>query len=320
MNGWKRLLAGAAAVGIPAALNARIASSTSRLESRLPAERRYYPWDQGYVFYAVRGEGPPLVLVHGVYPGASSHEWRDVLESLSASHRVYALDLLGFGLSDRPRITYDPPLYESLLGDFLQDVVEAPAALCASSLSAAFAAHAAFQRGRAVSRLALVSPTGIYDWDEPPGVANFLVHRALCLPVLGLSGYYALTSRAGLARYLRERLYHDPATLTDERLETHYEVAHQAGASFAPAAFLAGLLNEPLDGILGELSQPVLLVWGRHSRMAPLGNAGGFLALNPASDLEILESSGALPQVEEPARFSELLLAWLARSVEGAPR
>jgi pimeloyl-ACP methyl ester carboxylesterase len=309
---WKSLLAGAAAFAVPAALNARITASTRRLESVLEGEKRYYPWDQGYVFYTVCGEGSPLVLVHGVYPGASSFEWRRNFVPLAASHRVYALDLLGFGLSDRPGITYDPPLFESLLGDFLQDVVGEPAALCGTSLAGAFAAHAAFQRPATVSRLLLIGPTGLYDWADPPRATNFLLHRLLRFPVLGLSGYYGLTSRAGLEKYLRRRLYYHPVSVTQEVLEAHYTAAHQSGASYAQAAFLSGLLGEPVDGIFGDLRVPVLLVWGRHSRLAAVDNAGGFASLNPRADLEIFEASGALPHVEEAERFNTLVAGWLA--------
>jgi pimeloyl-ACP methyl ester carboxylesterase len=315
---WKALLAATAAFGLPAVLNARISSSTRRLEGVLEGEKRYYAWDQGYVFYTVAGEGPPLALIHGVYPGAWSYEWRRNFSVLAASHRVYAPDLLGFGLSDRPRVTYDPRLYEACLGDFLQDVVGEPAALCAASLSAAFAVHTAVERPAAVSRLVLVAPTGLYDWDEPAGTGNFLVHRGLRFPVLGLSAYYALTSRAGLERYLRTRLYHDPEAVSEETLAAHYAAAHQSGAAYAATAFLSGLLSEPVDAIFGDIAAPVLLVWGRHSRLAPVDNAGGFLTLNPRADLEILESSGALPHVEEPARFNEIVLRWLAGPAQPA--
>lgn len=309
---WKAGLAGGAGLAAAAGLNARVASVTPRLESELPGERRYYPWDQGYVFYTVTGEGPPLVLVHGVYPGASSYEWRRNAGALGRAFRVHALDLLGFGLSDRPRITYDPPLYEALLGDFLQDVVAEPAALCATSLSAAFAVHTAFQRPAAVSHLVLIGPAGMYEWAEPPRLRNFLLHRLLRFPVLGLSTYNALTSRAALGRWLRERLYRDERALSDEELDAHHTTAHQAGASFAAAAFLAGLLSEPVDGVFGELPQPILLLWGRHSRLARVDGAGGFLRLNPSADLEIFEGSGALPHVEEADAFNELVPRWLA--------
>jgi pimeloyl-ACP methyl ester carboxylesterase len=315
---WKALAAGVGALGIPAVLNARISGGAKRLESALAGEKRYYPWDQGYVFYAVKGEGPPLVLVHGVYPGASSYEWRRNFDALATSHRVYALELLGFGLSDRPRITYDPPLYESLLADFLQDVVGEPAALFASGLSAAFAVHTVFQRRSSVSRVVLIGPTGLYDWAEAPRLRNFLLHRALRFPVLGLSGYYALASRAGLARYLKDRLLHGEELVSEETVEAHYTAAHQAGASYAAAAFLSGLLSEPVDGVFGDLTPPVLLVWGRHSRLVPIDNAGGFLSLNPAAELEVFEASGALPHVEEAERFNEVVLRWLAQPAPGA--
>jgi pimeloyl-ACP methyl ester carboxylesterase len=311
-KGWRKLLAGVAAVAVPAAINARISASVKRLESVLEGEKRYYPWDQGYIFYTVRGEGPPLVLVHGVYPGASSFEWRRNFAALAQSRRVYALDLLGFGLSDRPRITYDPPLFESLLGDFLQDVVGEPAAVAATSLSGAFAIHTAFQRPARVAALVLVGPTGLYDWADPPGAGNFLMHRLLRFPVLGLSGYYGLTSRAGLEKYLRGRLYYHPVSVSEEVLEAHQVAAHQAGASYAQTAFLSGLLSEPVDGIFGDLQAPVLLVWGRHSRLAAVDNAGGFVSLNPRVELEIFESSGALPHVEEAERFNALAAGWLA--------
>jgi pimeloyl-ACP methyl ester carboxylesterase len=311
-KGWRKLLAGAAAVAVPAAINARISASVKRLESVLEGEKRYYPWDQGYIFYTARGEGPPLVLVHGVYPGASSFEWRRNFAALSQSRRVYALDLLGFGLSDRPRVTYDPPLFESLLGDFLQDVVGEPAAVCATSLAGAFAIHTAFQRPARVARLVLIGPTGLYDWADPPRAGNFLLHRLLRLPVVGLSGYYGLTSRAGLEKYLKRRLYYHPVSVTEDVLEAHRTAAHQAGASYAQTAFLSGLLSEPVDGIFGDLQAPVLLVWGRHSRLAAVDNAGGFVSLNPRVDLEIFESSGALPHVEEAERFNALATGWLA--------
>ncbi|HEY7462401.1 MAG TPA: alpha/beta fold hydrolase [Gemmatimonadota bacterium] len=315
-KGWKSLLAGAAAFAVPAAMNARITASTRRLESVLEGEKKYYPWDQGYIFYTVRGEGPPLVLVHGVYPGASSFEWRRNFVPLTESRRVYALDMLGFGLSDRPRIPYDPALFEALLGDFLQDVVGEPAAIAATSLSAAFAVHTAFQRPSTVAQLVLIGPTGLYDWADAPGAGNFLLHRALRFPVLGLSGYYGLTSRAGLERYLTNRLYYHPVSVTQEVLDAHHTAAHQAGAAYAQAAFLSGLLSEPVDGVFGDVRAPILLVWGRHSKLAAVDNAGGFASLNPRADLEIFEASGALPHVEEAERFNALVAGWLAGSVQ----
>lgn len=311
MRRLSKLLAAGAALAVPAALNARLARRAPPQPDGLPGEPRYFPWTEGYVRYVVQGEGPPLVLVHGVYPGASAREWRRVFPLLTRSHRVYVPDLLGFGLSDRPRITYDPRLYEALLAAFLDEAVREPAAVCACSLSAAFAVHTAFQRPGSVAQLALVSPTGVYAHAEPPGAGRFLLHRTLRLPVLGMSAHNASTRRAALARWLQECLGMRPEALTSAELAEIYAESRQPGAAWALAAFRAGLLDEPVEGVLPDVRAPILLLWGRRARLAPFEGAGGFVTLRPTAELETFSQSGDLPHVEEPEAFAEALLRWL---------
>ena len=96
----------AGALGGLAVLNGRLEKSGGDLSNRLGGELRYYRWRGGDLAYAVAGEGEPLLLVHGIYAGASSFEFRKNFGELSRSFRVYALDLLGCGLSERPRRRY----------------------------------------------------------------------------------------------------------------------------------------------------------------------------------------------------------------------
>ena len=106
------------------ALANRIAEATAgEPYSVLEGEHGRYAWTRGGISYTVRGRGEPLVLIHGIYAGASSFEYRRVFAQLAEHHRVYAFDLLGFGLSDRPRITYTPDLYVALIQDFVRQVV-----------------------------------------------------------------------------------------------------------------------------------------------------------------------------------------------------
>src|SRR5512146_3207812 len=89
-------------------------------ETALSGETGYYPWTQGSLRYTVKGRGEPLALIHGIYPGASSFEYRKVFDRLAERYRVFALDLLGFGQSGRPAIDYTPALYVELIEDFLR--------------------------------------------------------------------------------------------------------------------------------------------------------------------------------------------------------
>src|SRR5260370_39743518 len=90
--------------------------------ARAGREGRYI-WEHGDIWYTVKGQGAPLVLIHGIYAGASSYEYRRVFDLLARDRRVYAFDLLGFGRSARPPLVYPPGLYEQLITDFVREVV-----------------------------------------------------------------------------------------------------------------------------------------------------------------------------------------------------
>ena len=97
----------------------------------------------------MKGQGEPLVLIHGIYAGASSYEYRRVIDLLARGNRVFAFDLLGFGRSAHPALDYTPVLYEQLILDFVREVVggvDHPAAVIASTLGAAFTIRAAAER------------------------------------------------------------------------------------------------------------------------------------------------------------------------------
>src|SRR5579872_3038527 len=95
-------------------------SMAGELNTVLTGEERRYPWKYGDMFYEVKGarNAKPLLLLHSFGPGASSYEWRKNIDALSEQFRVYSLDLLGFGLSDRPAIDYTPETFTDLLHDF----------------------------------------------------------------------------------------------------------------------------------------------------------------------------------------------------------
>src|SRR6476619_2327320 len=72
------------------------------LPPTLPGAMHDWRWRDWRVRFTTMGEGPPIVLAHGIHAAASSFEMRGIFEPLSQHHRVYAVDLLGFGKSERP--------------------------------------------------------------------------------------------------------------------------------------------------------------------------------------------------------------------------
>src|SRR5205807_10218751 len=103
-------------------------------------------------------DAKPLLLTHNLLPGSSSYEWRKNIDTLAEQFRVYALDLLGFGLSDHPAIDYSAEIFTDLLHDFISEVIRKPTIVVARGLSCACAIDRAFRRPQSFERLVLVSP------------------------------------------------------------------------------------------------------------------------------------------------------------------
>lgn len=274
------------------------------LANLVGGSERWYPWRGHRVAYTVRGNGPALLLVHGIYAAASAYEWRRVVDALAARHTVYTIDLLGFGRSDRPAIRYSPQLYVDLLSDFLRDVA-APCTVIASALGAAYAVATAARHPERVAALALVEPTGYTRGSRNSGRLGAILR----IPITAL--YQVLTSRAVLRRDLM-LAYAYPARVSEDTIDQLHSTAHQPGARHAPSAFLALQLSLDLKRIWPTLTHPTLLIWGAHPYLTALADLRAFRAARPVTDAAVIESAGDLPHDECPEDFVDVVTAFLS--------
>lgn len=306
------LLWAGAAVAIPATINTLIAARVSRLEPALPGDIGYYDWVHGRVAFYRLGEGPPLLLVHNPNAGGSSWEWRKVFPELATHFTTYAIDLLGFGLSDKPAIPYSGRMMGELVHDFLEDVVERPADAIGSALGASYLVNAAVRRPEGLRRLVVVNPTGTTSTASP--LAEGAVYTTLRAPVLGTSLYNSLVSQRNIERELQLHAFYDPAMATPGLVRYLYVSAHQPGSQYAAAAFISGHLDLPLRMDFAALTQPVLIIWGRDAYYTPIGDAADLLFRHPEARLEILDECGMLPHDEKAGEFLRLTRDFLTES------
>ena len=306
----KGLAAGGAGVAALAALNAVVARGAAEPEEdALGGEARSYASAHGRVFYRVAGapEDEPLVFLHGVGAGASSFMWRKNFDPLAAAFRVYAPDLLGFGLSDKPaNAPYSAGLYVGLVADFLRDAVRRPAHVVAQGLTGAFAVRAADEHPSLVRSLVLLAPA-IDEASARPDLPGAAFYGLLHSPVLGASFYNAMTSERGLRDYARSQLFFDRKFVTPRLVAHYYAASHLPGAQHAAVAYLSGYLNTDARPSFARLAQPVTFVWGREDRTTPPARAALLLGLNPRARLEIFERCRMMPQNEHAERFNALL-------------
>ena len=170
----------------------------------------------GSLGYYVAGQGRPMLLVHSINAAGSAYEVKPIFEHAIQSHRVHALDLPGFGGSDRSERRYEPALYVAAIHDIL-DAIQAesgpePIDVLAISLGSEFVARAATQRPASVRTLAMVTPTGFSrSYAAPPSTSATTrevpgLYRFFTFPLWSQAIYDLLVSRRSI-RYFLERTF-----------------------------------------------------------------------------------------------------------------
>ena len=302
------------------------------LESFLPGEAHLYRWKRGHVYYKVAGEqhAPPMALLHTPELAGSAYEMLGIMASLATRYRVYAPDLLGFGLSDRPDISYTSDLYTELLHDFLTNVVGEPATLVASRLACNYAITVAVSSPELCTRLVLLSPTALYGYQAgacglpavlPPSSpilpnvlpARIIIPRqaqALVYPLL-----VAFSRLSGRLRYGQpEQLIENPSSATgtsNPSPDYTYATTHQFGAEHAPMDWLAGNLSSDVSAEVQKLRQPTLLIWGT----SELQYARQGHATSDSLELEEVEIGGVTTRIVLLQRTTSMIHKELPETV-----
>jgi pimeloyl-ACP methyl ester carboxylesterase len=313
-------LTGAVVAGGALVVTARSVLATPQpLESTLEGEKHIFRFREGDIFYTAAGprDAQSVLLLHSTHLSASSFEWRRNFSALSQEFRVYAPDLLGFGLSDRPAIGYSANTYVTFISDFVREVIGRPAMVVARGQSAAFSTRAAYLDPPLFSRLVLISPTGIAtgaadDQTEQGGPIEALrsVLRRVSETTAGEVPYALLTTKSALSLLVARQSYAHSEQITPALVQHLFATTHQHGARFAPLAFMTGKLDLSVANDFARLQQPVLLVWGEQDAINDPLHAEALRRLNPHARLELISSAGNAVQDEQPHEINELLRAW----------
>lgn len=318
----------AARVGLLAALGGIAYSALAvphamRLPPAVSGERRETEGNAGRLSYYVAGAGAPMLLIHSINAAGSAYEVRPIFERYAATHRVYAVDLPGFGFSDRANRAYRMRLYVAAIHDMLdviaQDSGFEPIDALALSLASEFLARAALARPERFRTLALVTPTGLGRGSGalqgPPGSTREIpgLEAAFSFPLWGRAAFDLLASKASI-RYFLEKTWGSKAI--DEGLLVYdYLTTHQPGAQHAPFAFISGkLFSGDIRTVYEELALPVWAPYGTRGDFGDISEAGA-LAGRPNWTFEAFDTGG-LPHFEQP----EVFFASYDRFLAGVPR
>ncbi len=311
------LLIGGSLGGL-AIFNKMTESMAGELDTVLTGEERRYPWKYGDMFYEVKGQADakPLVLIHSFGPGASSYEWRKNIDALAEQFRVYAVDLLGYGLSDHPAIDYTPETFTDLIHDFLKEVIGKPAVVVAHGLPCAYIVACAYRRPQMFERLVLVAPPPTILQETFPGPLNAFGKAVLRAPIVGEFIYNLLSSRRAIRNYYDQQGYHNLGMITDELVEYIYTSAHQENSYCPAASFFSNYLTLDVHEPFARLQMPVVAIWGRESMLTPSEASAAFKRVNPQIEVHILDRCSFQLQEEQAASFNNLVSEFAGTAVK----
>lgn len=302
----------ALATGIIYVIN-RLVFATAVLKNLLKSSAdNYYNWRFGKVYYKKKGHGSPVLLIHDLTVYSSAYEWNKVVNELAETHTVYAIDLLGCGRSEKPRITYTNYLYVQLIADFIKNVIGEKADVIASGYSGSFTVLASYTNPEFINKIILINPPSLASLNKVPSKRSKLYKFILEFPIFGTLIYNIKTCQSNIQLLFTEKYLYNPFSVTPEMVDTYYEAAHKSlsNSKFLLSSLVAGYTNNNITHALKEINQSVTILYCEGENDSEK-IAESYTTCNPAIESCMLKHAKHLPQLETPGKFLEILNIYL---------
>jgi pimeloyl-ACP methyl ester carboxylesterase len=280
-----------------------------------------WQWQGHTIRYQTAGSsGPVLILIHGF--GASSDHWRKNLPDLGVEHRVYAIDLLGFGLSAKPTPTPDLYTFETwaqLVLDFSQTLIGEPVFLVGNSIGCIVALQAAVTAPTQIRGVIMLNCSlrmlherkrAALSWPQRTFSPWF--QRILAIRPIG-HFFFGRLARPSVVRNILKKAYARTEAVTDELIEFLMRPAQNPGAADVFLAFIQYSHGPLAEDLLPQLNCPVLCLWGAQDPWEPISQGQAYSKFPAVTEFIALEGVGHCPQDEAPELVNPLIQRWVAQ-------
>lgn len=265
-----------------------------------PKDATYLEVDGTRVRYVDVGEGPPVVLLHGF--ASSIENWLTVMPKLVKDHRVIAIDLRGFGWTDRPVADYSPAAQAKLLKAVLDERKVNKVSIVAHSWGSSVALAFALEYPAQVDRLALYD-AWVYDSQLP---SMFHMARAKGLGEVLFGLFYS-------ERY-EERLtlgFYNPEMVSEALVEDVERAFDRPGTRAAALETVRGMRFDEMEPRYKSITAPTLLLWGREDLVTPVAIGEKLVRQLPNARLNVYPRCGHFPMLEAISESTRDLGAFL---------
>lgn len=279
-------------------------------------------WQGHKITYQQAGDtGAAVVLVHGF--GASWGHWRKNLPVLGESYRCYAIDLIGFGGSDKPTpgiVDYTFETWGQQLADFCREIVGSPAFLIGNSIGCIVVMQTAVDYPELALGVAALNCSIRLLHDRKritlPWYRNYgsmVMQQVLGNQQIGRF-FFQQIAKPKVVRNILLQAYRRPEAVTDELIEILMKPSQDPGAAAVFLAFTRYSQGPLPEDLLPRLTCPTVLLWGTEDPWEPVAMGRELANISTVDEFIPLEGLGHCPQDEAPEIVNPILINWIKNS------
>ena len=293
--------------------------TTQQLSIIATFEKLVWTWRGYKIQYTVMGTGQPLVLVHGF--GASIGHWRKNIPVLAnAGYQVFALDLLGFGGSDKALIDYSVEVWVELLKDFWATHIQEPAVFIGNSIGALLSLIVLAEHPEIAAGGVLINSAGglshrPHELNPPLRIVMAAFNRVVRSPITGKLVFNRIRQKSQIRRTLYQ-VYRNREAVTDELVDLLYTPACDPGAQQVFASILTAPPGPTPGELLPKVERPLLIIWGADDPWTPISGAKIYEeASENGKQIKIIPipNAGHCPHDEVPEIVNAQIIDWLTQ-------
>ncbi len=264
-------------------------------------ESLYYEWRFGKIHYTKKGKGTPVLLIHDLSVGSSEYEFKNLVNELSKNHEVFTLDLLGYGLSDKPNITYTNFLYVQLITEFIKNIIGKKTNIITSGDASSIAVMATHNDANIINNLILINPQSLYQCNQIPSKQTKALKLLIETPILGTFLFNLVTTKSSFENTFRNKYFGNSNNIEETDILTYLESAHKKGycSKYSFASHSARYINTNIIHALKEINNSIFILAGANKDDIET-TVENYIYYNSAIEIAYVKNTKHLPHLEAP--------------------
>lgn len=276
-------------------------------------KNNYYEWRFGKIRYTKKGTGSPILLIHDLKAGSSVYEFNKIINALSKDHEVYCIDLLGYGMSDKPNMTYTNYLYVQLVIDFIKNVICKKVDIIATGDSVSITVMACHNDPEVIDKMLFINPQNLYESNQIPSKQTKTFKLLLDTPIIGTFTYNLLTNKSSLEKVFKEEYFYNPLNIEERDILAYLESSHlpEYTSKYVYSSHIGKYMNANIVHALKEINHSIYIIGGDKESDIHT-TIENYKYYNSAIESMCIPYTKHLPHLEAPDKTIKCILLFLS--------